>query len=72
MLDRVRLGVDGNCGFALLGKNLQEGEAEFEVFEENSRECILRAINRAFSRLKNRLNRPGISYYLDESHPNFL
>lgn len=29
MLQRVELGVDGNNGFALLGVNLQEGEAEF-------------------------------------------
>lgn len=25
----VRLSIDGNCGCALLGENLQEGEAEF-------------------------------------------
>ena len=25
----VQLGIDGNCGFALLGPNLQEGESEF-------------------------------------------
>lgn len=27
--ERAQLGIDGNCGFALLGPNLQEGEAEF-------------------------------------------
>ncbi len=27
--DRAELGIDGNCGFALIGENLQEGEAEF-------------------------------------------
>lgn len=26
---RAELGIDGNCGFALLGENLQEGECEF-------------------------------------------
>lgn len=26
---RAELGIDGNCGFALIGENLQEGEAEF-------------------------------------------
>ena len=29
MNERAQLGVDGNCGFALLGDNLQSGEAEF-------------------------------------------
>lgn len=28
-MDRAILSVDGNCGCALLGENLQEGEAEF-------------------------------------------
>jgi hypothetical protein len=26
---RAQLGIDGNCGFALLGGDLQEGESEF-------------------------------------------
>ncbi len=25
----AELGIDGNCGFALIGQSLQEGEAEF-------------------------------------------
>ena len=29
MNERAELGIDGNCGFALLGPDLQEGEAEF-------------------------------------------
>lgn len=29
MTERAELGIDGNCGFALLGENIQEGEAEF-------------------------------------------
>lgn len=29
MRERAELGIDGNCGFALLGANIQEGEAEF-------------------------------------------
>lgn len=29
MSERAELGIDGNCGFALLGENIQEGEAEF-------------------------------------------
>jgi len=26
---RAELGIDGNCGYALIGVNIQEGEAEF-------------------------------------------
>ena len=33
MSERAELGIDGNCGFALLGVNLQEGEAEFVEIE---------------------------------------
>jgi len=33
---RAQLGIDGNCGFALLGPDLQEGEAEFvEIAQVN-------------------------------------
>lgn len=73
-MERAQLGVDGNCGFALLGENLQEGEAEFEQFigdvrtSEGTRQAKL-AINRAFRRLKARIGRP-ISYYLGPSHPD--
>jgi hypothetical protein len=31
--DRAELGIDGNCGFALIGADLQEGEAEFVEIE---------------------------------------
>lgn len=30
-MERAVIGVDGNCGFALLGENLQEGEVEFQM-----------------------------------------
>ena len=30
---RAKVGIDGNCGYALLGENLQEGEAEFVEIE---------------------------------------
>jgi hypothetical protein len=33
MGERAELGIDGNCGFALLGADLQEGEAEFVKIE---------------------------------------
>ena len=74
-MERAELGVDGNCGFALVGEDLQVGEAEFEEFvgdiktAEGARQAKL-AINRAYQRLKARLNYP-ISYYLGESHPDF-
>jgi hypothetical protein len=73
-IERAELGIDGNCGFALIGENLQEGEAEFEEFagdpktSEGMRQAKL-AINRAYQRLKGRIGRP-ISYYLGESHPD--
>jgi hypothetical protein len=35
-LERAELGIDGNCGFALLGENLQEGEAEFVVIPDTA------------------------------------
>lgn len=73
--ERAELGVDGNCGFALVGPNLQEGEAEFEEFigdvrtSEGARQAKF-AINRAYQRLKTRLGRP-ISYFIGDSHPDF-
>lgn len=33
-VQHAELGVDGNCGFALLGENIQVGEAEFEPVKE--------------------------------------
>ena len=27
--ERAEVGIDGNCGYALLGQNIQEGECEF-------------------------------------------
>ena len=76
-MERAELGVDGNCGFALLGENLQEGEAEFEEVkptelnpDPSSAGAKKQAINRAFMRLKARIGRP-ISYYLGESRPDY-
>jgi len=34
----MQLGVDGNCGFALLGDDLQSGEAEFVEIDYNHKE----------------------------------
>jgi hypothetical protein len=75
-LERAELGVDGNCGSALVGSDLQIGEAEFEEIKtdeplwsaEGVRQSKL-AINRAFTRLKARMGKP-ISYYIGPSHPD--
>lgn len=79
-VERAGLGMDGNCGFALLGPDLQAGEAEFEEVcgtelhpDPSSDGAKRQAINRAFSRLKRRLrgqyNGKPISYFLGESYP---
>jgi ribonuclease HI len=65
-MDRAILSVDGNAGCALLGENLQDGEAEFVVVAarhgEPRHEAEVRACWAAFKALKARLNRPDISY----------
>lgn len=76
-MKRAELGVDGNCGFALVGPNIQEGECEFEEIratelnpDPNSTGAKKQAIDRAYRRLKARLDYP-ISYFIGESHPDF-
>jgi hypothetical protein len=67
---RAQLGIDGNCGFSLLGGDLQEGEAEFvEINDPRSTDSELVACKLAHSRLKERLDLPGLSYYFGPSHP---
>lgn len=78
-MERAELGVDGNCGYALLGENIQEGEAEFEPIKdfgsewhaEQHRQAKL-AINRAYQRLKARLPDRTFSYVLGPSHPDYV
>ena len=76
-IERAELGVDGNAGFALLGVNIQEGEAEFETMREDylvgshswhreGRRCA--AV--AYHRLKSRLFPKQISYWIGPSHPD--
>lgn len=83
-IERAELGVDGNCGFALLGENLQEGEAEFEEIAlplsdsqdpkryHSAEWCSAakRATTKAYRALKARLPNREFSYYLGESHPD--
>ena len=38
--DRAEVGIDGNCGYALLGPNIQEGECEFVEILYNRSESL--------------------------------
>ena len=71
--ERAELGIDGNAGFALLGPDIQEGEAEFVkvppedgVKSLHDRECW--AATQAYRALEKRLGR-RLSYYIGPSHP---
>lgn len=84
-VERAVLSVDGNCGCALLGENLQEGEAEFveidspiqpgtdewprRYFYRLWEDAAARACGIAYRRLRERLPGRVISYALDSSHP---
>ncbi len=74
--ERAALMMDGNCGCALLGPNIQEGEVEFEevVYDpaQTRISCERKAINRAFRKLKQRLNMPDLSYFIAPGHPDYL
>ena len=68
-MERAELGIDGNCGFALLGENIQEGEAEFvEInYSNKSRaqyEAERAAAGKAYRQLKARLPEREFSYFL--------
>ena len=85
-MERAELGIDGNCGFARLGPNLQEGEAEFveialslEASKDPARyhniewsRAATRAATTAYRRLKERLPDREFSYYLGVSHPGHI
>ena len=67
---RAQLGVDGNHGFALLGPNIQEGEAEFvEIQSGREPDNVLAACKVALGKLRDRLKLPEMNYYFGESHP---
>lgn len=84
--NRAEIGVDGNAGFALLGDDLQSGEAEFVEIDlpvEASRDpnryhktewvsAAKIAANTAYKKLKARLSDKEFSYYLGPSHPDHL
>lgn len=71
---RIELGIDGNCGFALLGDDLQVGEAEFVEVETPTDDCDLLnqqliASKQALGRLRTRLGIQNRSWYFGTSHP---
>lgn len=69
-IERAELGVDGNSGFALLGDDLQSGEAEFcEIGEPGNIHSARSACSAALNQLRARLGKPNLSYYLGKSHP---
>ena len=86
MIERAEIGVDGNCGFALLGEDLQVGEAEFVEIDmplEESKDpfryrhsdwcaAASRAATKAYRNLQKRLAPRVISYFLGASHPDCL
>jgi len=72
---KVQLGIDGNCGFALLGEDLQNGEVEFVEFQACPEVADTIAAKRAacaqaFKTLKARLNMPNLHPYFGPSHPD--
>lgn len=74
MSERAELGIDGNCGFALLGPDIQAGEAEFVEITPTDRGEYWDQRTAAFEalrRLRARLNKPELSYYIGPSHPSF-
>ncbi len=83
-MDRAEIGIDGNCGFALLGEDLQVGEAEFVEIKlppgsskdpnrYHKSEWVTAAkiaATAAYRALKARLPDHKFSYYLGPSHPD--
>ena len=71
---RIEIGLDGNCGFALLGDDIQVGECEFVEIELESSgipelDRELRAAKCALQRLRRRLGKPVHPWYFGTSHP---
>lgn len=84
--ERAEIGIDGNAGFALIGPDLQAGEAEFVEIAlpvEASRDpnryhksewvrAAKIAATAAYRKLKARLPGREFSYYLGTSHPDHI
>jgi len=76
-MERAVIGIDGNCGFTLLGENLQEGEAEFVEVpgpdgERSKAQRESWAAAQSFRNLKKRLGVEALPYRLHESHPRHV
>ena len=69
----IELGIDGNCGFALSGEDIQSGEAEFKEIEykkyKDRLTAELDAMKIALNRLKERLKMPDLRWYHGLSSP---
>ncbi len=72
-MQHIELGIDGNCGFALSGDDIQSGEAEFvEITYESSADRLtaeLVAMKTALKQLKCRLGEPNLRWYHGLSSP---
>jgi len=67
---RAQLGIDGNCGFALIGPDLQEGESVFvEILEGREPDNQLVACKEALKRLRLKVGYPELNFYFGPSHP---
>lgn len=76
-MERAELGVDGDHAFALLGEDIQSGEAVFVKVENSDpwrtkakAEAEQRAAAKAFRQLRARLGKPNLSYFIGSSHPS--
>ena len=72
----VSLSIDGNAGCALLGVNLQEGEAEFVTIDEDElkdgyKVAAKRAMIRALNKLRRRCEDYGQLPYNTFEAPEF-
>jgi len=67
---RAEIGVDGNCGFAQIGPDIQQGEAEFvEIVDtgDPSADASL-AATKALQALEARLG-VKMTHWVGQSHP---
>jgi len=72
-VERAQLFVDGNCGVALLGVDLQEGWSEFVPIQQRDDELSSAAERRAcyaaLQSLRKRLSKPDLSYVWQSPKP---
>ena len=75
-MERAELGVDGDHAFALLGEDIQSGEAVFVKVENDDpwhtsekHRAQRIAATKALNQLREKLGR-RVSYYIGSSHPD--